>query len=48
MMNGTMQGGVNGPGQMMPMQGQMGMNPMAMGRMPLGPDQVHSSSSVHY
>lgn len=41
MMNGTMQGGVNGPGQMMPMQGQMGMNPMAMGRMPLGPDQKY-------
>lgn len=25
-----------GPGQM----GQMGMNPMGMGRMPMGPDQV--------
>ncbi|KAI5614461.1 nuclear receptor coactivator 3 isoform X2, partial [Silurus asotus] len=41
MMNGAMQGGVNGPGQMMPMQGQMGMNSMGIGRMPLGPDQVH-------
>lgn len=33
-----------GPGQMGQMpgqrQGQMGMNPMGMGRMPMGPDQV--------
>lgn len=52
MMNNAMGGpgpvGGAGPGQMgqMPvqrqgqMQGQMGMNPMGMGRMPMGPDQV--------
>ena len=28
------------PGQM---QGQMGMNPMGMGRMPMGPDQVNNN-----
>lgn len=43
MMNGSMQGGVNGnsAGQMPPMQGQMGMNTMGMGRMPMGPDQKY-------
>lgn len=43
MMNGSMQGGVNGngAGQMPPMQGQMGMNAMGMGRMPMGPDQKY-------
>lgn len=43
MMNGSMQGGVNGngAGQMPPMQGQMGMNGMGMGRMPMGPDQKY-------
>uniref|UniRef100_A0A8C1BC46 Nuclear receptor coactivator 3 n=1 Tax=Cyprinus carpio carpio TaxID=630221 RepID=A0A8C1BC46_CYPCA len=45
MMNGSMQGGVNGngSGQMPPMQGQMGMNAMGMGRMPMGPDQVQTA-----
>lgn len=45
MMNGSMQGGVNGngAGQMPPMQGQMGMNGMGMGRMPMGPDQVQNA-----
>uniref|UniRef100_A0A673KA73 Nuclear receptor coactivator 3 n=1 Tax=Sinocyclocheilus rhinocerous TaxID=307959 RepID=A0A673KA73_9TELE len=45
MMNGSMQGGVNGngAGQMPPMQGQMGMNAMGMGRMPMGPDQVQTA-----
>lgn len=45
MMNGSMQGGVNGngAGQMPPMQGQMGMNAMGMGRMPMGPDQVQAA-----
>uniref|UniRef100_A0A8C2DU03 Nuclear receptor coactivator 3 n=1 Tax=Cyprinus carpio TaxID=7962 RepID=A0A8C2DU03_CYPCA len=44
MINGSMQGGVNGngAGQMPPMQGQMGMNAMGMGRMPMGPDQVQT------
>lgn len=44
-MNGSMQGGVNGngTGQMPPMQGQMGMNAMGMGRMPMGPDQVQAA-----
>uniref|UniRef100_A0A8C1GCX9 Nuclear receptor coactivator 3 n=1 Tax=Cyprinus carpio TaxID=7962 RepID=A0A8C1GCX9_CYPCA len=43
MINGSMQGGVNGngAGQMPPMQGQMGMNAMGMGRMPMGPDQKY-------
>ncbi|XP_051956918.1 nuclear receptor coactivator 3-like [Xyrauchen texanus] len=43
MMNGSMQGGVNGnvAGQMPPMQGQMAMNAMGMGRMPMGPDQKY-------
>lgn len=46
MMNGSMQGGVNGSGagQMPPMQGQMGMSAMGMGRMPMGPDQVQTAS----
>ncbi len=45
MMNGSMQGGVNGngAGPMPPMQSQMGMNAMAMGRMPMGPDQVQTA-----
>ena len=43
MMNGSM--GTPGPvsgagGQMGQMQGQMGMNSMGMGRMPMGTDQV--------
>ncbi|TRY66565.1 hypothetical protein DNTS_015934 [Danionella cerebrum] len=43
MMNGSMQGGVNGngAGQMPPMQSQMGMNAMGMGRMQMGPDQKY-------
>lgn len=37
MMNGGMPAGGANIGQM---GGQMGMNPMVMGRMPMGPDQV--------
>lgn len=44
MMNPTMSGPgpVSGPaaGQMAQMQGQMGMNPMGMNRLPMGPDPV--------
>lgn len=39
MMNGGMPAG-GGGGHM----GQMGMNPMVMGRMPMGPDQVCAKS----
>lgn len=39
MMNGGMPAN-GGGGHMGQMGGQMGMNPMAMGRMPMGPDQV--------
>lgn len=48
MMNGSMQGGVNGNGggQMPPMQGQMGMSAMGMGRMPMGPDQVQAAAFI--
>lgn len=37
MMNGGMPASGANMGQM---GGQMGMNPMVMGRMPIGPDQV--------
>lgn len=37
MMNGGMPAS---GGHMAQMGGQMGMNPMVMGRMPMGPDQV--------
>lgn len=44
MMNTSMSGpgpvGGTGAGQMGQIQGQMGMNPMGMSRMPMGPDQV--------
>lgn len=44
MMNSSMSGpgpvGSSGAGQLGQMQGQIGMNPMGMGRMPMGPDQV--------
>lgn len=30
------------------MGGQMGMNPMAMGRMPMGPDQVCRTSTKFF
>ncbi|MEQ2163907.1 hypothetical protein GOODEAATRI_001097 [Goodea atripinnis] len=47
MMNATMSGPglVSGSaaGQMAQMQGQMGMNPMGMSRLPMGPDQVDNS-----
>lgn len=39
MMNGGMPANGAG-GHMGQMGGQMGINPMAMGRMPMGPDQV--------
>lgn len=39
MMNGGMAAS-GGGGHMGQMGGQMGMNPMVMGRMPMGPDQV--------
>lgn len=39
MMNGGMPAS-GGGGHMGQMGGQMGMNPMVMGRMPMGPDQV--------
>lgn len=39
MMNGGMPAS-GGGGHMSQMGGQMGMNPMVMGRMPMGPDQV--------
>lgn len=39
MMNGGMPAG-GGGGHMGQMGGQMGMNPMVMGRIPMGPDQV--------
>lgn len=39
MMNGGMPAN-GGGGHMGQMGGQMGMNPIAMGRMPMGPDQV--------
>lgn len=39
MMNGSMPAS-GGGGHMGQMGGQMGMNPMVMGRMPMGPDQV--------
>uniref|UniRef100_A0A8C8GLF7 Nuclear receptor coactivator 3 n=1 Tax=Oncorhynchus tshawytscha TaxID=74940 RepID=A0A8C8GLF7_ONCTS len=42
MINGGMPAN-GGGGHMGQMGGQMGMNPMVMGRMPMGPDQVHSS-----
>lgn len=38
-MNGGMPAS-GGGGHMGQMGGQMGMNPMVMGRMPMGPDQV--------
>uniref|UniRef100_A0A8C7FW73 Nuclear receptor coactivator n=1 Tax=Oncorhynchus kisutch TaxID=8019 RepID=A0A8C7FW73_ONCKI len=41
MINGGMPAN-GGGGHMGQMGGQMGMNPMVMGRMPMGPDQVHS------
>jgi len=39
MMNGGMPAS-GGGGHMGQMGGQIGMNPMVMGRMPMGPDQV--------
>lgn len=39
MMNGGMPAS-GGGGHLGQMGGQMGMNPMVMGRMPMGPDQV--------
>lgn len=39
MMNGSMPASGAG-GHMGQMGGQMGINPMTMGRMPMGPDQV--------
>lgn len=44
MMNGGMPAN-GGGGHMGQMGGQMGMNPMAMGRMPMGPDQVCNAST---
>lgn len=44
MMNGGMPAN-GGAGHMGQMGGQMGMNPMAMGRMPMGPDQVCNTST---
>uniref|UniRef100_A0A1A8GDJ4 Nuclear receptor coactivator 3 n=1 Tax=Nothobranchius korthausae TaxID=1143690 RepID=A0A1A8GDJ4_9TELE len=45
MMNNTMSGsgpvGGSGVGPMAQMQGQMGMNPVGMGRMSMGPDQKY-------
>lgn len=43
MMNGAMPSS-GGGGHMGQMGGQMGMNPMVMGRMPMGPDQVCGES----
>lgn len=43
MMNGGMPSS-GGGGHMGQMGGQMGMNPMVMGRMPMGPDQVCGES----
>lgn len=45
MINGGMPAS-GGGGHMGQMGGQMGMNPMVMGRMQMGPDQVGSSKSV--
>lgn len=45
MMNGGMPTS-GGGGHMGQMGGQMGMNPMVMGRMPMGPDQVCAKDST--
>ncbi|KAJ8259705.1 hypothetical protein GJAV_G00172470 [Gymnothorax javanicus] len=41
MMNGSMPVSAGNGAHMGQMQGQMGMNPMAMGRMPMGPEQKY-------
>lgn len=44
-MNGGMPAS-GGGGHMGQMGGQMGMNPMVMGRMPMGPEQVGRSTNT--
>ena len=44
-MNGGMPAS-GGGGHMGQMGGQMGMNPMVMGRMPMGPEQVGRSTNI--